>query len=248
MIQGFSSKLTAYDFLGMLIPGVVVMFCVCHSCYSNCLINQIIQYCCGCKEVVEEKPTFLAEACLLITFFAASYLTGLIIQSVSTVIWRGLRNDKLALNYTFKKVQYKNDKYFNLNRLVGNNVSDTSLPVLYYMAMQVYLRQVWLILISWLIPFKKYSEIEQQYYEAYYWLASHNRLSATVVIESQINFMRNMIIPIFVMWYTFAEYKCMSYIAITLIILLFTSMIARQNKVYELIWEDYHWYKRLTYV
>lgn len=199
--------------------------------------------CCGCEVPCTVKPSILAQSFVIIIFFAFSYLVGLIIHSVSEVVWRGLRNDEDALKYTCQKLIYKSGGYHNLIHLVEHPKADMTSCELFYMSVQVYFKQILLLLISWCRPFKKYSEIELKYYEAYYWLASHGHISTTSVIESQINFLRNMFIPVILLWYTFPDAEHVTCFAVVLLLSMFVAMVTRQNKVYELIWEDYQMYK-----
>lgn len=245
-MQGFSSKLTAYDFLGMLVPGIVVMFCVCYSYMSPVLFESRDLYCCGCKVATENSFTFFGQALILIIFGGLSYLAGLVINSVSGVIWRGLRNDECALNYTYNKIMSKSGGYYHLGKLIGKDLSAvTGQEPWPCMAIGVYLKQFLIMFVEWMNPYKRYPEIEHRYYEAYYWLDVHKHISTSSVIESQINFMRNMIIPIILLCITFSDCKYFMYSAIIMLVLIFIVMIARQNKVYELIWENYHWYKQI---
>lgn len=233
-MQGFSKKLTAYDFLGILIPGIVVVYCIC-PLFCPSAINEIsVCFSCGCKIEVKSSQTLFDQACILIIFGAVSYIVGIIINCLSDCIFGRFRNNRFHLCFT--ALLYK-ERQFGLH----SNRKHSSF--------KSFIRIIWRSR-SHIVGFRKvnYTSTEKRYYNLYYWLLNNNRLSGAVgVIESQVVFVRNMFLPtIALAIYFFIACK---FVAGALFILLcfieVIVMLLRQLRVYYIVIEDYHWYKQM---
>lgn len=84
------------------------------------------------------------------------------------------------------------------------------------------------------------------YYKAYYYVTYHPINSSIGVMEQQVAFIRNMLIPIllFLVIDRFQESLCVMIILLVVIALFFT-MVAIKNKIYQRVWEDYEYLRRL---
>ena len=91
------------------------------------------------------------------------------------------------------------------------------------------------------------------YYEAYYYVSKHKMGNEISIIEGQVAFMQNMFLPLSLMLVlplsTYEYYICNAYIIKILIsvgiCLLLPTIYYRQNKIYEHVWEDYEYLKRI---
>lgn len=238
-MQGFGSKLTAYDFLGMLIPGIVVVYCICRLFYPSVLFETVIRYTCGCKVAVSGSKTAIAQICGALIFLSASYVAGLAVNCISDLIFGRFRNNEQHINLArlrFRKRQFGtkdgSKKTFKLNR---------------------YFR---LFLQIFGCRSDVYSVDAKNYCQKYYWLLNYNKLSGAIpVMEAQVAFVRNMILPTVLLAFVFflksdAKLMSNSVFALLLFILLcigeLAIMYARQMRVYDIVFEDFYWYKQMN--
>lgn len=224
-MQGFGSKLTAYDFLGMLIPEIVVVYCFCLSFFHCALYESFTRYCCW-KTAVIDSPTMLNGTCAAILFFSISYIVGMFINCLADCVFGRFRNNDKLLQFAglrFRQRQSKTKKSFGTPKtifcqVIGYaNKTDTSR--------------------------------HKQYYKCCHWLLHYNKLSGAVpVLEAQVAFVRNMILPT-VLLIVIPFLHCF-FIKICVIVSLlfceFLVMIMRQQRIYNIILEDYKMYNELT--
>lgn len=96
----------------------------------------------------------------------------------------------------------------------------------------------------------KNRNIRREYYRAYYYITNHSINSSISIMECQVTFIRNMLIPAICICFYYDMFKCVlgmpdiqwGYFFIA-IIALFITMISRQNKIYRRVWEDYLYLK-----
>lgn len=236
-MQGFSAKLTAYDFLGMLIPGIVVTYCIYSVlCYSD-LYEMSVRFYCGCKCEIEKSPTILNELCKMVIFISFSYIIGIVVNIVSDVLFGRFRNNELHILIAallFRKRQYGDTK--NLTDCKKRSVKGI-------------INRVWRCIRQVIgCRTRIYTSVERKYYSIYYWLLHNNKMSGAVaVLESQVVFARNMVLPtIFMAIYFFVSSSCMTGgVFILLCILELIIMYLRQMRVYYIVFEDYNWHKQM---
>lgn len=224
-MQGFGSKLTAYDFLGMLIPGIVVVYCFCLSFFHCTLYESFTRYCCWKTDVID-SPTVLNRTCAAILFFSISYIVGIFINCLADCVFGRFRNNDKLLQFAelrFRQRQSKTKRRFKTPNKIACQV----------------------------IGLANETETSRQkaYYKRYYWLLNCNKLSGAVpVLEAQVVFVRNMIMPT-VLLFAIPFLHCF-FIKICVIVALlfceFLVMIMRQQRIYNIILEDYKMYKELT--
>lgn len=232
-MQGFSSKLTTYDFLGILIPGIVIVSVIIRIFYSDCLFEQVNYICCSCKMTVENKPSFLAYLFISIMIFAASYIVGLLVNSLSDNIFGRFRNNDLHLRIAlviFRKSISNNKKKRNIGH-------QRTFRLFFDVICQIFGCRN-----------RHYTPLQKEYYKIHYWLSINKRLSGAVLtLESQVAFARNMILPTLLTIISAIiskTYLC----GLSLLILLFCElyiMYARQMRVYVIMYEDFYWTKKL---
>ena len=186
-MQGFSGKLTVYDFLGMLIPGIVVVYCICRLSCSSVLFETVIRYSCDCKVAVSDSQTAIGQVCGAVIFLSASYVVGLIVNCISDLIFGRFRNNELHINLArlrFWKRQFGTEegfkKAFKLKRY-------------FRFFLQIFGRRN-----------KVYPIAEKNYCQNYYWLLNSNKLSGAIpVMEAQVAFVRNMVLPTLLLAFVF---------------------------------------------
>mgnify|MGYP001028205845 CR=1 FL=1 len=233
-MQGFSTKLTAYDFLGLLIPGIVVTYYIC-SLFCNSIFQEISYfYSCGCIIGAGSHSTVLAQACEAIIFGVFSYIIGIIINCLSDLIFGRFRNNQFHISVAallYKERQFGTPTNRRL-RLVRQTI-----------------KIIWRS-IPHIIGCRKvnYTSTEKRYYHLYYWLLNNNRLSDAVgVMEAQVAFVRNMFLPTLVVAIISFCKNNVSGGTLFIVLCFFELivMLLRQMRIYYIVIEDYHWYKQM---
>ncbi len=236
-MQGFSGKLTTYDFLGMLIPGIVIVSCLClRFCYSVCYAH-ITNYCCGCKVEVYNSQTALGKICELVIFISLSYIVGIIVNCISDFIFGRFRNNQLHI--TIAALMFRKRQYGAIESVKKGKRRITYRTI----------KRVWRSMCQ-IIGRRNhfYTFIEKNYYSIYYWLMKNNKLSGSIaVIEAQVVFVRNMFLPTLVMaissWLAKAVLEGVLFMFLSCLGL--GVMYWRQMRVYYIVIEDYYWYKQM---
>lgn len=221
-MQGFGSKLTAYDFLGMLIPGIVVVYCCCYWIYPCALYESLTRYCC-CRIEVIDSPTVLNKTCAAILFFSISYIIGISVNCLADYVFGRFRNNDKFLQLAelrFRQRQSKTKRRFKTpNKIVCQVIG---------------------------LANETETSRQKAYYKRYYWLLNCNKLSGAVpVLEAQVAFVRNMIMPT-VLLFAIPFPHCFFIKICVIVALLFCEllvMIMRQQRIYKIILEDYKMYK-----
>lgn len=214
-MQGFSEKLTAYDFLGMLIPGIVVVSCSCMLFYSSQHDSCLSFY----FELIAliDKFSILCDISIILIFLAVAYICGLAVNTISDWLFNWFRNNDKHIIKAAKKLISKGHNYRFIEEFY-NMVSESG-------------------------------NTECEYYRMYYWLMWKNKTSSAIpVLESQVVFVRNMLIPTLLLISVTISKDCMTVLQILFIVLFiseFAILFSRQERIYSLILEDYQWYKEL---
>ena len=108
----------------------------------------------------------------------------------------------------------------------------------------------------------KSSDLKDKYYSCYYYVKKNGYGNDIEVIESQVAFLQSLILPILLMMATlwssrdlatlfWPSYKCKTCPCLFIIISVFAllaiiaAIFLRQQKIYERVWEDYHYLTKL---
>lgn len=213
-MDGYSSKLSLYDFIAMLMPG------------------SIIAYCLMCLFISESDVIPMDNPFFWILFFVVSYILGIANHLFSACIFKsiGFRNCPKMLK---DSIQRANDYQYETNVDLDKVVSQQCL--------------------------------RDKYYQAYYYAKKNAYGNDIAIMESQVAFLQSLFCPVIIILFLsifpcvdlsrplklqigLCDCRCMyivtiwigSLITIFLTILL---MISRQKKIYDRVWEDYHFLK-----
>lgn len=236
-MQGFTTKLTAYDFLGMLIPGIVVVYFICCEFCQSELYETSNWFYCGCNGTTGKSPTVFGTVCKVIVLISFSYIIGIVVNLFSDLIFGRFRNNELHI--TLASLLYRKRQYGAPKKTKSHKRIDKGETKLLWR----FLRQT--------IGFRKrvYTPIEKNYYFRYYWLLNTGKLSGSVtVLESQVVFARNMVLPTLamaVLSFISTDIMCgVLYISLCFFELMI--MYSRQMRIYYIVFEDFKWYKQMS--
>lgn len=233
-MQGFSSKLTTYDFLGILIPGIVIVAVIIHLFYPDCLYEPLNSCCYAESEITWKNSSFIADILHAIILFSISYIIGLLVNCLSDCFFGKFRNNDLHLHISrkiFHRSISRRTKEKPLNRR-------KKIKEYFDIIRQIFGRKT-----------VCYTPLQNEYYNEYYWLTIYKRLSGSVLIlESQVAFAKNMILPtlLAVGYAVIAEHYVFGISLLILFLCELYIMCARQMRLYVIIFEDYYWTKKIT--
>ena len=215
------SKLSLYDILAMLIPGAFII----------CWVDVIF-----CNQKIIDS--FTSKWLTGMLFIAVCYLMGIIYCRLMEYLWRYIgkfiNNPKRMKKSFDKKVEVMNSKKVFENELFGE-----------------------------LKRFKPSVDKEEDgckiqdiYYEAYAFVAKNTYRKDVHILESQFAFLRNMLPLVFLFIVLIANKTkveiishdtCCIIITVLLIIavFIFVSMCLIQRKIYDIVWEDYEYLRRV---
>lgn len=229
MEKKFLSGVSLFDFLAMVIPGGLILAIV-----GNCLGYTPLVIC------VKNMDKFFVYLVVLV----ASYLVGIICNAL--IEYGGdkvlrLRNDPVCTTIALRNVGKKTGKsyLFVLDKMLGNDA---------YLLNKVGRNCI----CGRRLSQDEYVKLQSMYYEAYYYVATHPINSSISIMEGHVAFMRNMLIPLFLVignlerFSFFEENICgvRVWMCISCVFILLT-MWWRQNKIYRRVWEDYIYLKYL---
>lgn len=223
----------------------------------------------GCSSAVIDSPWNY------FIFFVAAYLTGLIVDSVASIVFLPLRNHPYPLTKFQKAIKTEtecncNVMCYGFAMLFITFVSVASphcciAKFLWFMTLPLFLG----IAVYTKFVSSDYPGILEDYYDKYYYLKIKNRKDTIISrIEGQVAFLRNMFFSMLFFslidicickddkTLLFALLKitgncqheimeCAVCIYRIILPLTFAAMVARQNKVYYLVNTDYHFYSKL---
>lgn len=215
-----SSKLTLYDILAMLIPGafILVIFVKC----TNIQIDGLIP---------------------ILFFITGSYLVGIVYYRIIEYLWSltPFRNNWTDIQASFLKV-YKgiNDEQ------KGNQLFDSLIKTNIYNGEKIF---------------------KDAYYEAYAFVQKNTYRNVVNVLESQIAFLRSLFLIVLLYFIYFSLHFTINHIVCDTVIPMFFYIVAlsfiickllemlillmllpiclMQNKIYEIVWEDYEYLSRI---
>lgn len=212
------SKFSLYDILAMVIPGGLIIAILGNYCG---FIPFVIE--------TEKHNAFFVYSIL----FTGCYIVGLIYNHIIELLCKGIRNNPFSIKYA--RFLIRKDLKKIPKKYYKNNIH----------------RFLWVVrmYIKCLCPkFRhKYNHIINQYYIAYYYTMTQTT-STISIMESQVSFLRNMFLPILLILFQFSDFfACfensigVKLLYIIVVICIPMTIIGRQNKIYQRVWEDYEY-------
>ena len=271
-MKDFTSKLSLYDILSMVIPGGTIFLFLSLAFGNQLSIDQS-----------KISPALGWTIALVI-----SYLLGLINHVCTAMIWRCFRNCPIMLKQSLIKTQQELGDTQHLLRLTDrekkcckivhcwmNEVMGIGVPIIVLTIITSHFLNTEIlkvlpfillasisIITSILCLTKNKNDKENQcllnrYYEAYYFVANHRPNGNISIMEGQVAFLQNMLTPlllyVFLPKEVFSGIFCLidlSVLKILLgcgILLMISTVFYRQEKIYRCIWEDYEFLNRLEH-
>lgn len=242
-MKDFASRLNLYETLSMLIPGSTLLF-VLSSKYDN----RIDFY-----NLLDFSKARVDETVARVTIFLVlAYFIGLLHHSLMNWVFSGLRNNKRMIEYSLRKLETKT-QYKNLDKVFGGaykietptNSAWYDCPLIALLVQGI--NVIWSSLCHMLqMKGCKSSTLTDRYYDAYYYVFSKNWGGSIGHIERQVMGIRNMLIPLTSLLFIMNSPSCARITcALIFIFALYLLMIERQNKVYNSVFENYEYLKRL---
>lgn len=230
------SKLSLYDFFAMIIPGGIIMAAICPLLRFEIPYHLEVVCNVGYVTVENELPAWSWPFMIVIAYFV-----GLINNWISDGVFRSIRNDKRMIDNQLLRVVELNG-IIHLARFGGNKYVKSKEDEVRLIFVVLYLlKKVFLSLSG----FKHQIKNHIDYYMVYYILAQHKLLGSIPTLEAQVVLIRNCLIPLFVfaLICVYLQSWSLSIILIIISIVLFTIMVQRQNKIYQMVWEAANYYK-----
>ena len=220
----FTSKLSLYDILAMVIPGgTTLLFLQGILAYSPLPLNKAINF----LFTKDGWPVGLTM----------SYIVGLGVHSLSNLIWSGFRNNPIRLRCQLAKVKSEIEDTWHLDRLYNKKAPTQSketsnfadyVKVAYWLLTCIWIVygvlsvernaqissnrlhtpflfiNVCFVIVFYIISASKIcfntnvqeQEVTQAYYKAYYYVQQRSKHSNIFTIEGQIAFLQSMFIPL----------------------------------------------------
>ncbi|MBP1616089.1 MAG: hypothetical protein H6Q13_3537 [Bacteroidetes bacterium] len=233
------SKLSLFDILAMFIPGGIFMAIIVILPENNLTIKSYSKF----------------EEIFVYTFIIALiYLIGLIHNCLMDKLFSCLRNNVCLIRLAY-------------NCINNTNETDGHYPCIFYrIRMFLYFDKIQCISICFYESMKRFlgceerenndgDNLKQKYYKAYYYVALNSISQSIPILESQFVFVRNMILPIFIVVILFWNQFCLkvglnsSDITLTYRIIfifsLFLVMFSKLYKIHKLVWEDSRYIKEI---
>lgn len=230
-----SSKFSLYDILAMIIPGGVIMACILLFPYLLHSSFHIIE----CDDCVITKSGW--DTIDYIIFFVASYILGLINNSICDYLFRGFRNNPSILASSLLKITNEQENKNLLTFTQGINISNNT-PTNFFSLAWITTKAIVFRLV------RRHSIhlelIQYEYFQIYHLLIQKDLLGAIPIIESQIALFRNLIFPLIILGILIIL-NDNPYWGISLVLTaipVYLVMIYRQNKIYTLVWEGANYY------
>lgn len=233
-MNNFINKINLYEFLSIFIPGAAICMEIIFLFLADWQLNELSHY--------------NAEVAHTIIFIVIAYLIGLIHHSFMDIVWDGcnLRNNPKVI-YCIKLygsiVDYLKHHWTSTTQ--NDKTSNSCFIAKCFRISSHFFRNIFQ---------KKDKDFVQatitQYYSAYYYvITKHNEVICA--LERQVAFIRNMLLPIFCLFFIadrlVDEQNVMKLrigILIFIINLLWLAM-NRQLKVYKCVFEDNKYFKQL---
>ena len=258
-------QFSIYDVLAMIIPGGIIMastYLLFDTSFAESyghIIDQASNNMCDClfpkycHKLSHLTPNILVisyDNCiasfnnqinLIQGFFllATSYILGLINNWLNDGLFRAFRNNEKAIQNELQKVIKLNGN-IRLRRFIGNNY-DNTIKIKCLLVIQVII--LWDIVTCIFTRNKSTDKkIINEYYNAYYFLSQRKLISSISFLESQVVLLRNCLIPTILLIIALYKLPLCDYTLLLVIIFLYTVMVQRQNKIYNIVWEEANYY------
>lgn len=246
----FLSKLSLHDLLTILIPGCIIEYLV-------------IMWLC------QAEPSFYSSCCccsrewnigFIIMFLVIGYIIGLLNDNFMNWQFAPFRNNYYILHFTHQQTilryNFTPDKNFtDMKDELLCCLMECHCIIIRYLSMMVYIILKRICLSFCFHSYKnesKAADINNYYYQAYYAVAKDKTYTSYSVVEKQVGLIRNIFLPLIILLFVMPPCDCCKnnicyilLVSLFAIVLLFT-MFARQEKIYEMIWETY--YTEIVYV
>lgn len=231
------SKFSLYDILAMVIPGGAILWGISLSGYRFFQITD--------------------KALFWIVSLVFSYLIGLINHMLTSYIWSCFRNNSAMINEA-KQYVYNYNKMASLKQspiyctiILGNLLVLLMIYLLYEVIFRIDVIQHYHIiaLICFIVTTlclyilihnnQDQVVVDKKYYKAYYYVLKNRYSNDIPIMESQVAFIQNMLIPILMFLFLPWEiYGLMQVIIVIMIPLLVWAIFHIQMKIYRRVWED----------
>ncbi len=220
-MEKFIPKFNLYETLAMLIPGAILVY----------LFRNYITLPEEIFNVGIQGFRFNDGIVTFVLFLTISYLVGVLWHSLMNLLFGFLRNNKIIIQYSIKNLE-TGSKCLFLEQIL-QDIKDPKNENISFFTM------------SWRAIFSKKSDkkdesVTDKYYEAYYYVFSKEWGSSIGSIERQIHFIRNMFIPLIIVFILFWCKGVKWYVILLgfiLIIFLFFLMFERQLKVHQAVFK-----------
>lgn len=245
-MDSLASKLSLYDILAMIIPGwlllsffLTIFVIDDYPIFNICLTDHT----CFIYLVYITGDIYLKIFVTLIL----SYIIGLIWNMFMNVIFAGFRNDYFSIKRSWISMYIFNNNYYHNKNIINNFIEAHRVLLLIY-------NYLFTHKISYYNPLLRYIIIDL-YYSSYYHALKNKFSNDIPILEGQVVFLRNIII-IFILYiiipftfYNINLIKCcmLAFILFILAFLSFFAMISRQNKIYQRVWEDDYYLRKIGY-
>lgn len=253
-MKDFISKLTIYDILSMVIPGGTILLCIVVS-----LHNDVFQK--GCK---------IDSYILWISASVLSYLIGIVNHSITAILWSKFRNCPQMLQVASDETGKDKCCFEIFIACLSPFMIILLLFTAFYIVKDcISLKQINFCYI--ILPFLIFScvflvrslcninincdnidtNIKDDYYQKYYYVATHTYRNDIFTIEGQVALMQNMFFPIFYLLMLphdilnsilaiNKDQVCLLKLSLLfLLVLLLPTIFHRQMKIYRCIYEDW---------
>ena len=209
----------------------------------------------------------------------ASYLLGLINHSFTSCLWKPFRNNPKMIQQAFYEDNENSIKkcfrklFLCLPCILKISIIISIVVYIIVGAVDCFCRidslvhvliAVGAILLICIISCCLYKDdngdidnknLRKEYYEAYYYVAKNRYNDDIFIMEGQVAFIQNMIIPLLLIAFSpkcavsnYINCENVWIVKILLaigILMLILTVFQRQNKIYERVWEDYKYLRRL---
>lgn len=243
--------------LAMIIPGGVIVACLMSFCDISIMPDKNALYCCynccNCDSCNNDWSIINVTL-----FIVASYIVGLVNNWICDGIFRGFRNNPIAIIWALDDVISLHGNK-GLNGYGGSvckrfKIKNGCLVLLcFYIAVACAKTSIATIKKA-LCCYKKvgksncYNRTDRikgfvrHYYKAYYDLLKDNYLGPIPAIEGQVALLRNLTIPTAILGVCLDCECIIKFMLIVLSLLLYVVMVQRQQKVYKIVWESINYY------
>lgn len=239
MEHKFLSGVSVFDFLTMVLPG----------CVYIALIGGLLGY--QPFVVTVSSGAFAKYLRLLVV----AYLIGIVHNAAMDFIFKWFRNNACYIQSQYSKV-------FKYCRLSNSVLLDLGIPEIQISPNKkgIFQSQIRCLLDNFKMCFYGVCELDKTkvlngYYKAYYFVAKNSINSSLSIMECQVAFIRNMLLPLLFLIVQFCSLldilelriDCTRNVILILYILgvvfLVMVMFNRQNKIYRRVFEDYAYLK-----